>query len=230
MLTRTLGLLILSTLLALSMAATAQTFNVGFEGGGDSVDLAPGESTSISYTVYLEGDQFNCLQNHDMPVEMAASGSQGITIAVDPDELVFSNTQGIHASDTAAGGYNESGSASVTITAPATASSSFSADITVEGTFPGGDYGPPDRTCGPSGNFPSATGDTLIRVNVVAPATDDGDGDDGGAGGGGGGAGGNGTDGNDDGGDDDGNGIPLPAWTVPAGLIAAAMLTRRRAE
>lgn len=223
---RSIGVAIVAALLATAGLAAAQqaSFTVTLEPQGEAGELSPGQASSVSVEVRLEGDGFSCAEDEELPVELSASGSGGVTGTADPSEIVFSNTMGVHSTSTPAGGYNESEQATVTVQA---GTSSGTHDVTLTGTFPGGSYGPPDGSC--SGEFPSAEGTANIPVTVQADDTGDGTdgtGDDGTAGddtdGGGTNDGGNAT----DGGEDD-NGIPLGPWMAPLAFVGAALALRR---
>lgn len=218
--TRTIGTLTVAALLAMAGLAAAQqpSFSVTLEPQDEAGTMSPGDSQDVTVLVRLEGDNFSCLEDEELPVEISVSGSEDLTGVPDPAELVFSNTQGIHNSATTAGGYNESQETTVTVQV-ANAATGGSQELTVTGTFPGGNYGPPDRSC--NDEFPSAEGTTTIPVTIQSNGTDG----VGGADGGGDGGAGNGT---DDGGDEeDGNGIPLGPWIAPLALVASAVALRR---
>jgi hypothetical protein len=222
---RTIGIAVVAALLATAGLATAQSFSVTLQPQDEAGELAPGESASVNMDVRLEGEDFSCAEDEELPVQLEASSGDNVAGTPDAEELIFSGTMGVHSSDSPSGPYNETQSTSVTVQAEVGASSG-TYDVTVTGTFPGGDYGATgDGSC--SGEFPSAEGTTNIPVSVQASdggtGTDDGTdtgGDDGSSTG-------NGTD-TDDGGEDGGNGIPVGHWLAPLGLAASALLVRRR--
>lgn len=220
--TRSIGVAIVAALLATAGLAAAQqaSFTVTLEPQGEAGELSPGQTSSVNVNVRLEGDQFSCADDEELPVELSASGSGGVTGTADPAELVFSNTMGVHSTSSPAGGYNESQQATVTVQAGTTAGTH---DVTVTGSFPGGNYGPPDGSC--SGEFPSAEGTANIPVTVQADNAGDGTGgtgDDGTTGDDTNGTGGgNTTDGEED------NGIPLGPWMAPLAFVGAAIALRR---
>lgn len=210
--------------------ATAQSWSVTVTPQSDSVSVVGGESTSVTVDVNLRGDGFYCAQETDLPVMVSASGAQGISASPDPAELTFTVPPGIHDSNSepATGPYNETQSASVSITGPSGTAAGFSAQVQVTANFPGGDYSSNDSDplssggCGPS-EFNAAEDQSPIDVDVQPDAADGTDGGTDGGDGTDGGTGGNGTDG-----EDDDNGIPLPTWVVPAGLVSAALMIGRR--
>lgn len=221
---RTIGVLGVAALLAFAGVAAAQTASVAVEPQTSDVSVQGGQSTQVSVDINLQLDQFTCGQAADFPVEVSASGAQGVAGSADPAELVFTVSEGIYDSRTPAGNYNETQNVAVTITAPSGQSSGFSADVTVTGLFPGGDYS--DSGCGPS-SFPEAEGSVPITVDVQPDAspTDGGSDGDGGTDGG--------TDGGIDGGTNDSdeeNGSPVPVWLVPVGLAGAAAIASRRGD
>jgi hypothetical protein len=225
---RTIGALTVAALLAIAGLAAAQqpSFSVELEPQDEAGELSPGESKDVTVLVRLTGDNFSCAENEELPVNVSVSNPNGVTGLADPSELVFSDTQGIHNSGTAAGGYNNSQETTVTVQAANTASGG-DREVTVTGTFPGGNYGPPEGSC--NGEFPSAEGTTSLPVTV---ASSDAGTTDGGATDGdettGGNDGGNGTtDGGEDSGGDD-NGIPFGPWVAPLALVAGAVALRRR--
>lgn len=214
-------------LLATAGLAAAQqpSFSVTVEPQDSAGTISPGESTDVTVLVRLEGDNFSCAGDEDLPVNVTVSQSGGVSGTASPEQLVFSGTMGVYSSDSPAGGYNESQETTVSFQASNTASSG-SHDVTVTGTFPGGNYGPPEGSCG--GEFPSAEGTANVPVTVQSQqtdGTDDGDTDDG-------------TDdgdaspptGNDtaDGGEEEDNGIPLGPWLAPLAFLGAALVLRRR--
>lgn len=225
--TRAIGVAAVVTLLATAGLAAAQqpSFTVTVEPQGEAGSISTGESADVNVLVRLEGDNFSCAEDEDLPVQMSVDPAGGVSGTADPAELVFSGTMGVWSSDSPAGHYNESQETTVTVEASNSASPG-SHDVTVNGVFPGGDYGPPDGTCG--GSFPSAEDSADIPVTVESQQTDDGtdtgtdgtDGDDDDSP-----ATGNGTD-TEDG--DDGNGIPLGPWLAPLAFVGAALALRRR--
>lgn len=168
-------------------------------------------------------------------MNVAIGGQSGLTGSADPATLTFTVAANVYDSTApqGTGPYNETQQTTVSVTAPSGTASGFSAQLTVTGEFPGGSYGAnqsdPTQSggCGPN-EFPGATGEGSIDVNVQPDVTNDdgsggnGDGGDGGTGGGG----GNGTDDGDDG----GNGIPVPTWIVPVGVVSAALIATRRKD
>lgn len=222
---RAIGVAAVAALLATSGLATAQSFSVTLEPEGSADTLSPGASTSVDVLVQLQGEGFSCANDEDLPVNLTASSSQGVSGTPGTDQLVFSNTMGIHPSQQP---YEESDTTTVSLQAADTASPG-SREIQVTGTFPGGNYAPPDGSC--NGEFPSAEGTTSLSVTVEDTGSDSGSGSDGGIGGGNGGSGGGndtGPDGNES--DDDSNGIPAATWAAPAALLSGALAARRRAS
>lgn len=226
MASRIFGVAVVAALLATAGAATAQSFTVTLEEDAPDSPASPGDSLSVPVTVILQGDEFSCAEDEEMPVNLTIGQGRALSGSADPGEVVLSNTMGIHNSATPAGEYNESGETTVTVQIAQTATSGeYELDVT--GEFPGGNYGPPGGSC--SGEFPSASGSTTIPVTVQGDDgmngenPDDGDDGDDGA------DGGDGADGSDgsDGGDEE-NGLPLGPWMVPVALIGTAMALRGR--
>lgn len=212
---RTIAAVTVASLLAMAGLAAAQqpSFSVALAPQGEVGPLAPGQSDQVNVEVRLEGDSFTCAQNEELPVTIEVDDAGQVTGTADPSELVFSNTQGIHNSQTPAGGYNESGQTTVSVDVGAMATSG-SNELTVTGTFPGGSYTLPDGSC--ASDFPSAEGTATIPVTVQADEPDDG------------GAGDGADDGEDGGDGEDEDGIPLGPFVAPLALIAAAFAFRRR--
>lgn len=226
---RSIGVVGVSLLLTVAGLAAAQTASVTVTPQSESVSLTGGQSTEVSVDVTLRLDQFTCLEETDFPVQMSAAGARGVAGSPAASNLTYTVGAGIYDSRTSAGAYNETQSVAVTIQAPSGTANAFSADLTVTGLFPGGNFGAnqDDPTssggCGP-GEFPQAEGSRAITVNVQPDVTTSGPGSDGGTGGNttDGGTGGNTTDGGDE------NGSPMGAWLVPAGLVGAALIAARR--
>lgn len=224
MASRSIGVVAVVAVLAIAPLSAAQdaSFSVTLEPQGEAGTLSPGDSSDVTVLVRLEGDGFSCTSDEELPVQLSAQGTSGVTGTPATEEIVFSNTMGIHNSDSPSGGYNESSETTVTVEA-SNGASSGTYDVTLTGTFPGGNYGPPEGSC--SGEFPSAEGTTDIPVTVEADES--GDGTTPGSDGGGGDT--NGTDGGSpDGGEDGGNGIPIGPWIAPIALVASAVALRRR--
>lgn len=224
---RSIGVVAVVAVLAIAPLSAAQeaSFSVTLEPQDEAGTLSPGDSSDVTVLVQLEGDGFSCTGDEELPVQLSAQGASGVTGSPATEEIVFSNTMGIHSSDGPSGPYNESDETTVTVEA-SNGASSGTHDVTVTGSFPGGNYAPPEGSC--SGEFPPAEGTTSIPVTVEADEPDDGTtpGGDGGDGGSGGDT--NGTDGGaPDGGEED-NGIPIGSWIAPIALVASAVALRRR--
>jgi uncharacterized membrane protein YgcG len=222
---RIIGVVTVAALLATAGLAAAQepSFSVTVEPQGEAGTLSPGEETSVEVSVRLEGDDFSCAENEELPVNVTTNDPRGLTVSADPQELIFSGTQGIHDADGPSGGYNKSKPTSISLQVGQTASSG-DREVTVTGTFPGGNYGPPEGSCG--GEFPPADDTAGLPVTIQA---DGASGSDSGGEGGDGGEGGNGTSGGgDDGGGEGGNGIPIGPWVGPLALATSALAWRRR--
>lgn len=229
--TRAFGVAAIAVLLATAGIATAQSFSVALEPTGSVDTLSPGDSGTVEVEVNLQGDEFSCASDEELPVNVTVAQTRGVSGSAEPAQLVFSNTQGIHNSGAPTGGYNETQTTSVTVQAASTASGG-DRDVQITGVFPGGNYGPPQGSCG--GEFPSAKGTVGLTVTVESTSTggdtggtdggtDDGTGDTGGTGGNG-TTGGNTTDGEEE------NGLPVGTWVAPAALVSAALALRRRHE
>lgn len=222
---RSLGVLAMAALLALSGLAAAQTASVTVTPATEAISIEGGQSSSVDVDVTLRLDQFSCLQSQTFPVNVSVSGARGVTGTPSPATLEYQVPQGIHDSSTPAGAYNETQTTTVSIQAPSGQAQGFSADVTVTGLFPGAN----PQTCGPNA-FPQAEGSGAITVDVQPDVSSGNGGGTGGTGDGGtGGTGGNGTTpgtNTSDGGGE--NGTPMPAWIVPAALTGAAAILRRR--
>jgi MYXO-CTERM domain-containing protein len=166
---RGFGLVFVTALLVLSPMASAQSFSVDVEPQEPVNSLEEGDQVSVDVLVRLQGEDFNCLENHEFPVLVEANDTEGVTGTPSADELAFSNTQGVHTKDSPDGTYNQSKTVSVTIGAPASLEEDRVVEVPVVGTFPGGNYGPPDATCGPESEFPEASGQTDVIVPLDAP-------------------------------------------------------------
>jgi hypothetical protein len=215
---RTIGLAIIAALVAVAGVAAAQdaSFELTLDAPDETGEMSPGDSTPATVDITLKGDGFSCADDEELPVELSVMGTDDVTATANPSNVTFSNTMGVHASDSPAGGYNETGETTVNIQVDSTARSGTN-DVTVSGEFPGGNYGPTEGgSC--SGEFQSASDDTTITVDVQASGT--GTGGDGGNGTGE----GNMSDGEDGG---DGNGIPVGPCIAPVALIVAGLALRR---
>lgn len=195
--------------------AVAQDFSVSVLPPEDATSVSAGDSTTVSVDVNLQGENFYCTGEVELPVQVSASGGSDVTATPASETVTFTTSANIYNENTEA--FNQTQPVDVTTSAGSGASSG-STQVTVTATFEGGDYTP---DCGPQA-FNSDEASAPYDVNVQGTSTDDGgtDGTDGGAGG-------NGTDGGDDG-SDDGNGIPGPGALAPLAVVGAAMLARAR--
>lgn len=214
LLPRSIGVVGLILVLAAAGTAVAQDVNVILEAQDESLDIMGGDTGTSGMDVTLQADQFHCGEETDLPVEVSATGADGVVANLDTGELVFTVSPGIYDSSVTQA-YEGTQSVSIEVQAPSGTTSDFSTQVGLEASFGGAN----PATCGPN-ELPPADDIAPLSVNVQAdqePTTDDGEspnGDDGSSGGG------------DDG--EEGNGIPFPAWTVPAAALSAALATRRR--
>lgn len=228
---RRLGVWTIVLLLATAGFASAQeaTFSLNVKPASSSTTVDAGASSSVSVDVNLQGDGFSCAENEELPVNLTIAQTRGVSGSADPNPLIFSNTQGIHSSSAPSGPYNETQTATVSISAASTASSG-DRSVQIQGVFPGGNYGASGGGSCEPGNFPSAEDSATVTVTVRG--SDGGtstNGTDGGTGTGG-TDGGTGSGGGSPNGSSSGeeNGTPVGAWVAPLALIGGALAARRR--
>ncbi len=170
-----------------------------------------GATQSASVDVTFQAEEFFCAEETAVPVAVTAEGSDGVVPSVSESEITFAIPANLYFTTLEQDPYMETSSVTVDVQAPSGTTSDFSTQLNIEATFDGAD----PQTCGPNA-LPGASDLAPLSVNVQADAEpNQDDGEDGGAG-----------DGSDGG--EEGNGIPLPAWIVPAAALSAALASRRR--
>jgi hypothetical protein len=210
---RWIGAVGLVTVLALAGGALAQDFSVTVTPPEEAVSVDEGGSATASVDVTLQGQDFYCVQETELPVEISTSGGSGVSGTPGSSNLTFVVAGQIYNPDTT-GEYNETQSVDVNLEASPSAGGS-SSQVSLSANFPGGEY----TECGPE-SFPAAEDSAPIDVAVQGSGATDGGGTDGGGAD-------DGTGGEDDGGED-GSGVPGPGVAALVGALSVAAAARSR--
>lgn len=216
------GSLLVVALVALALAPvaaaqTAQTqVNVRIlDLPSEPVQVDAGSSTTVTFTVELQAENFACTGEGTLPVALNLGSGPGAShgFALDPTQLNFTASPGTYSSTNA---YNSTMEADLSYGAGADADD-HTHQQTIDAVFQ------PDgvQNCDSPGGFPSASASGTVTVEVSGTG-----GNTTGPGGNG-GNGGGGTDGGTNTGEGGGGGIPGPGAAAAVALAAGARAVRR---
>lgn len=237
-------LLFATVLVAAPAAAQQASFSLTQEGAPGEVEVTAGEGVELTVVQNLTGEGFTCTSEVIAPVnatvDVSLPSDAPANASVTPTNATKEFPIPANTYETQA--YNQQANATVSADTDGGVRENYTATLTVESTFPGGNY----SACVPMQFSPASSDPAEVTLSVVAdnPPEDTGDDDtdDGDAGTGGNNSTNNLTDdpddtteppandsGNDTGdGDDEASGVPVPWQAAPVALAAAAIAVRSR--